>query len=114
MSQPNSKQIAAEKKKAAAKPRGPKKVLSAADTAAKIAKMKAALAALEQKAYGSQLDEAVVAMRIGDLFAKLKGEMKGVSDLAILASIGKAAGIKRLSITQAEVKPRKPAASKAK
>jgi len=114
MSQPNSKQIAADKKKAAAKPRAPRKVLSAADIIAKMDKMKEALKALEQKAYGSELDEAVVAMRIGDLFAKLKGEMKGVSDLAILASIGKAAGIKRLSITQAEVKPRKPAVAKAK
>ena len=114
MSQPNSKQIAAEKKKAAAKPRGGRKVLSTADIKAKMAKMALAMKALEQRAYGSQLDEAVKAMRIGDLFATLKTEIKGVSDLAILASIGKAAGIKRLSITQAEVKPRKPAASKAK
>ncbi len=114
MSQPNSKQIAADKKKAAAKPRGGRKVLSAADIKAKIDKTRAALEALELRAYGSELDEEVKAMRISELFATLKGKIKGVSDLAILASIGKAAGIKRLSITQAEVKPRKPAAAKAK
>ena len=112
MNQPNSKQLAAEKKKAAAKTRGPAKVKTADDLQAQIVKMKAALAALEQRAYGSQLDEAVKSMRIGDLFAKLKGEIKGVSDLAILASIGKEAGIKRLVITQSEIKQRKAKATK--
>ena len=43
MSQPNSKQIAAEKKKAAAKPRGGRKVLSTADIKAKMAKMALAM-----------------------------------------------------------------------
>ena len=127
MSQPNSKQLAAEKKKSAAKPRAVRKVKSTDDIKAQIAKAKAVLAALEQRAYGSELDEAIQSLKIKDyfnstdlnpsfkdLFARLKGKFSGVTDLAILASIGKAAGIKRLVVTQAEVKPRKPAAAKAK
>jgi hypothetical protein len=72
----------------------------------------AAVAALEQKAYAGELEEAVAATKIVAEFKAIQERYKDVKDVAILAAIGKAVGIKRLSVTQTEPKPR--AARKAK
>lgn len=97
---------------ATTKTRAPRKTKTAAELKAELEKAKAAVAALEQKAYAGELDEAVAATKIVEEFKAIQERYKDVKDVAILAAIGKAAGIKRLSVTQTEPKPR--AARKAK
>jgi hypothetical protein len=43
-------------------------------------------------------------------FKTIQANAKGISDVAILNAIGKAVGIKRLVVTQAEAAKRKPKA----
>ncbi len=87
----------------AKKSRAPRKVKTAADLKADLAKAKAALAALEQRAYAEELDEFVKKTNVVSDFNVIKKNIAGASDIAILAAIGKAAGIARLVITQSEV-----------
>lgn len=94
--------------KTAKKPRAPRKVKTAAEILKEIEATKAKLAKLEQQAYGSAVEEAVKATGFVEQFKKLLADNKGVSDIALLATYGKVAGIKRLSITQTERKPRVP------
>ncbi len=84
----------------AKKPRAPRKTKTAAELKAELEKAKAAVAALEQKAYAGELEEAVAATNIVAEFMAIQERYKDVTDIAILAAIGKAAGIKRLSVTQ--------------
>ena len=86
--------------------RAPRKSLSTDDYKAKLAKAKEALKALEEKAYASELEELIKKQNIVSSFKVIQANTKGVSDLQILSAIGKAVGIKRLSIMQTEPKPR--------
>jgi hypothetical protein len=88
--------------------RAPRKTKTAAELKAELEKAKAAVAALEQKAYAGELEEAVAATKIVAEFKAIQERFNGVSEVAILAAIGKAVGIKRLSVTQTEPKPRAP------
>ncbi len=69
------------------------------DLKADLAKARAALVALEQRAYAGELDEHVKNSAIVKEFTAIREKVKGASDVAILASIGKAVGIKRLEVT---------------
>lgn len=86
--------------------RAPRKSLSTDDYKAKLAKAKEALKALEEKAYASELEELIKKQNIVSSFKVIQANTKGVSDLQILTAIGKAVGIKRLTVSQAEPKPR--------
>jgi hypothetical protein len=86
--------------------KGTRKALTAEDLKNKLAKAKAAIATLEQRAYAGEIEEIVKRSKINESFALIKDKVKGATDIAILAAIGKAVGIKRLSITQTEPKPR--------
>lgn len=81
-------------------------VKTAADYKADLEKMRKAMAELEKKAYASELDEAAKNLNAAKLFADIKSQVKDASDVAILAAIGKAAGVKRLEISQKEPVPR--------
>lgn len=85
-----------------------RKKLTASDYKAKLEKAKAALKALEAKAYESELDTLIKSQNIVSAFNVIKSNTKDISDIAILTAIGKAVGIKRLVITQEEAKKRMP------
>lgn len=85
-----------------------RKAKTAAELKADYEKAKAALAALEQRAFAGELDEFIKTTSIVTEIQRIREAIKGVSDLTILAAIGKAASIPRLVITQSEPKPRKP------
>lgn len=102
-----SKTAVGSKSKPATGAKRTRKTLSAAEMKAKLEKAKAAVAALEQRAYAGELEEAVKKANIVATFNTIKNNVKGAKDIAILAAIGKAAGIKRLEVTQ------KPAAKRA-
>ena len=89
-----------------------RKAKTAEDLKANLAKARAALAALEQRAYAGELDEHVAKSAIVKEFSAIREKVKGVSDVAILASIGKAVGIKRVEVTIKPVTTRKPKAKK--
>jgi hypothetical protein len=91
---------------------GTRKKKTAEDLKAALAKARAGLAALEQRAYAGELDEHVKKSAIVREFSAIREKVKGVSDVAILASIGKAVGIKRVEITIKPVATRKPKAKK--
>ena len=76
-----------------------RKVKTAEDLKADLAKARAGLAVLEQRAYAGELDEHVKNSAIVKEFTAIREKVKGASDVAILASIGKAMGIKRLEVT---------------
>lgn len=88
------------------KQRAPRKVKTAAELKADLEKAKALVAELEQRAYAGELEELVNKSNVVKEFNAIKASIKGASDLAILAAIGKAVGIQRLVITQAEPKKR--------
>jgi len=85
-----------------------RKAKTAEDLKADLAKARAALAALEQRAYAGELDEHVQKSAIVKEFTAIREKVKGASDVAILVSIGKAMGIKRVQVTIREVATRKP------
>ena len=84
-----------------------RKVKTAADLKADLEKAKARIAVIEARAYAGELEEMVKQQNIVSAFNVIKANVKGASDVAILSAIGKAAGIKRLVITQSEPTPRK-------
>lgn len=86
--------------------RAPRKTLSAEDLKKKLADAKEAIKALERKAFASEITEAIKKSNIPADFKKIQEGAKGVSDIAILETIGLVMGIKRLVVTQSEVKPR--------
>lgn len=92
--------------------KGTRKKKTAEDLKAALAKARASLAALEQRAYAGELDEHVKKSAIVREFSAIREKVKGASDVAILASIGKAAGIKRVEITIKPVAIRKPKVKK--
>jgi len=86
--------------------RAPRKTLGTDDYKAKLEKAKAALKALEEKAYASELEELIKKQNIVSSFKVIQANTKDVSDIQILTAIGKAVGIKRLSVSQTEPKAR--------
>ena len=84
-----------------------RKAKTAEDLKADLAKARAALAALEQRAYAGELDGHVQKSAIVKEFTAIREKVKGVSDIAILACIGKAVGIKRIEVTTRPVATRK-------
>lgn len=85
-----------------------RKAKTAEELKAEIIKARVALAALEQRAYAGELEEHVNKSVIVKEFNTIKEKVKGATDIAILASIGKAVGIKRLEITIKPPTTRKP------
>ena len=85
---------------------GTRKKKSAEDLKADLAAAKAKVAALEQKAYKSELGELISKSHFASDYSAIKTAFKDVSDVAILMEIAKACGAKRIHITQAEPKPR--------
>ena len=73
---------------------------------ADLAAAKAKVAALEQKAYKSELSELIRKSHFQADYNATKTAFKDVSDVAILMEIASACGAKRIHITQAEPKPR--------
>lgn len=89
-----------------------RKAKTAEDLKADLAKARAALAALEQRAYAGELDGHVEKSAIVKEFTAIREKVKGVSDIAILASIGKAVGIKRVEVAIKPATTRKSKANK--
>lgn len=85
---------------------GTRKKKTAEDLKADLAAAKAKVAALEQKAYKSELGELISKSHFASDYSAIKTAFKDVSDVAILMEIAKACGAKRIHITQAEPKPR--------
>ena len=88
--------------------RKPRATLTKDDYKVKLEKAKLALKALEEKAYATELDDLIKKQNIVSAFNVIKANTKDISDIAILTAIGKAVGIKRLAVTQAEATKRKP------
>lgn len=86
-----------------------RKTLTAEDLKKKLADAKEAIKALERKAFASEVTEAIKKSSIPADFKKIQEGAKGVSDIAILETIGLVMGIKRLVVSQSEAKPRKKA-----
>lgn len=68
--------------------------------------MPTSYALFEEKAYASELEEFIKKQNIVSSFKVIQANTKGISDVAILTAIGKAVGIKRLVVSQADAKPR--------
>jgi hypothetical protein len=88
-----------------------RKAKTSEDLKVDLIKARAALALLEQRAYAGELDEHVKKSSIVKEITTIREKVKGVSDVAILASIAKAAGIKRAEITIKPALKRKPKAN---
>ena len=89
-----------------------RKAKTAEEMKTDIVKARAALAALEQRAYAGELDGHVQKSAIVKEFTAIREKVKGASDVAILASIGKAVGIKRVEVTIKPAATRKPKVKK--
>ena len=87
-----------------------RKTLTAEDLKKKLAEAKEAIKALERKAFASEVTEAIKKSSIPADFKKIQEGAKGVSDIAILETIGLVMGIKRLVVSQSEPAKRKPKA----
>lgn len=74
-------------KKTTGKPRGPNKVTTAAEIKAQIEKAKDKLKLLEQKAYASELEEAIKKTSVVADFGAIKASVSGATDLVILAAM---------------------------
>ena len=96
--------------KTSSKPKATRKAKTAAELLAELNKKKADVAALELRVYAEAIDEHVKSSNVVAEFAKIKEKVKDATDVAILAAIGKAAGIERLVVSQA---PKKTRAKKA-
>ena len=86
--------------------RTPRKTMTADDLKKKLEAAKEALKVLEKRAYAGEVTEAINKSNIPADFKKIKDSAKDVSDVAILEAIGIVIGIKRLVVTQSEVKKR--------
>lgn len=70
-------------------------------------KKKAEIAKLEQLAFSGEIKERIDASGIAELYKNIKKDLKDVGDVALLSEIAKAAGVKRLTISQTPVAARK-------
>ena len=92
-----------------------RKTLTASDYKAKLEKAKATIKALEEKAFAGELDEVIDGFNLGTMYATIRAKVdRNVTDIAILNSIAKALGMKKMDIKQAEAKTRAPRKPKAK
>jgi hypothetical protein len=89
---------------------GKRKTLTADELKQKLADAKEAIKTLERKAFASEISDAINKSNIPADIKKIKDGAKGVSDIAILETIGQIMGIKRLVVTQSEPVKRKPTA----
>ena len=80
---------------------------TAAQIRADIVAAQAKLASAEAKEYGAAIQAALTKMNIVSGINVIKANVKGTTDLIILRKLGDMLGIKRLSITITEPKPRK-------
>ena len=88
------------------KPRG---TTTSAELKEKLEAAKKRLADLEKRAYAEELSELISSTNIVADFAKIQARVTDIKDVAILAAIGTAIGIKRLEVKQLEAPKRKPA-----
>jgi hypothetical protein len=86
--------------------RAPRKTFTADELKQKLAEAKEALKALEKRAFAGEITEAINKSSIPAEFKKIREIAKDASDIAILEAIGLAVGIKRLVVSQSEVKKR--------
>lgn len=86
-----------------------RKSKTAAELKMDLEKAKQKVKELEQRAYAGELEEMVKKTSIVSDFNVIKANVKGATDLVILAAIGKAAGILRLNISQSDAPKRGPA-----
>ena len=89
--------------------RKPTKPKTSADLKAQLAEAKKRLADLEKRAYAEELTELINSTSIVADFVMIKARVKDINDVAILAAVGAAVGIKRLEVKQLEPAKRKPA-----
>ena len=89
--------------------RKPTKPKTSADLKAQLEAAKKRLADLEKRAYAEELSELIKSTNIVADFAKIQARVTDIKDVAILAAVGAAVGIKRLEVKQAEPPKRKPA-----
>jgi hypothetical protein len=89
---------------------GKRKILTADELKQKLADAKEAIKTLERKAFASEISDAINKSNIPADIKKIKDGAKGVSDIAILETIGQIMGIKRLVVSQSEAVKRKPKA----
>ena len=95
--------------------RAPRKSMTANDYKTKLEKAKAALKALEEKAFAGELEEIISAFNLGTMYATIRAKVnRDVTDAVILNAIAKALGMKRMDIKQAEAKTRAPRKPKTK
>lgn len=87
-----------------------RKTLTADELKQKLADAKEAIKTLERKAFASEISDAINKSNIPADIKKIKDDAKGVSDIAILETIGQIMGIKRLVVSQSEAVKRKPKA----
>jgi hypothetical protein len=85
------------------------KYKTAAELKLDLEKAKQKVLLIEQLAYAGEIDELIKKMNIASSFNVIKANVKGATELAILAAIGKAVGIKRLLLSQAPAPTRAPA-----
>lgn len=88
------------------KPRTPK---TSAELKEQLEKARAALAALEKKAYAEELGELIRNSNIVRDFKAIQEKVTDVKAVAILEAVAQEVGIKRLTISQAPAPKRKPA-----
>lgn len=89
--------------------RKPTKPKTSAELKEKLEAAKKRLADLEQRAYAEELSELISSTNIVDDFQKIQARVTDIKDVAILAAIGVAIGIKRFEVKQLEAPKRKPA-----
>jgi hypothetical protein len=87
------------------KPRTPK---TSSELKQQLEAAKKKVAELEKRAYAGELMEMIAATSIVADMKKIQENAKDVNPTAILSAIATAAGLKRITVTQAEAKPRKP------
>jgi len=80
---------------------------STSELKALLEKKKAEIAKLEQLAFSGEIKERIDASGIAELYKNIKKDLKDVGDVALLSEIAKAAGVKRLTISQTPVAKRK-------
>ena len=93
------------------KPRAPK---TSAELKQQLEKMRAAVAAMEKKAYAEELGELIRNSSIVSDFKAIQAKVSDIKAVAILEAVAQELGIKRLAITQADAPKRKSTPRKKK
>jgi ASC-1-like (ASCH) protein len=89
--------------------RKPSKAKTSAELREQLEAAKKRLKDLEQRAYAEELNELIRGTSIVADFAKIQSKVTDIKPATILAAIGHAVGIRRLTVEQASAPPRKPA-----